>query len=306
MDSLDDMNTPSKGQLQSSALSIGPLLIHAGKLTREDAEKISLLQVSEGLRFGEAAVKLGLLKESDILYALSQQFSHPYLMGGAGPESLSSELVTAFDPFGPEGEKIRVLRSQLQMRWLTGENQQAALSVISPNRGDGRSRLAANLAIAFAQAGDRTLLIDGDMRNPIQHELFGLPNQYGLSRLLAGRMDERVVSFVAGLPGLGVLTAGPTPPNPMELLGRPAFNTILTKGMASFNVVIVDTPACDQGVDAVLISRHTQTALAVARAHQTRTNAFNQMIENIQQGGSKVVGSVLIDPKKSVMNTGKR
>lgn len=295
MDSMDDFTHADKHQLQSSALSIGPLLIQAGKLTREDAERIAHAQATEGLKFGEAAVKLGILKESDILHALSQQFNHPYLLG-AGHPNLSSELVTAFEPFGPEGEKIRMLRSQLQMRWLSDSNKQAALSVASPSRGDGRSRLAANLAIAFAQAGERTLLVDADMRNPIQHELFGLPNQYGLSRLLAGRMDERVVSFVSGLPGLGVLTAGPIPPNPMELLGRPGFRAILARSLSSFDVVIVDTPSCDVGVDASLIARATHHVLAVARAHQTRMKAFNQMIDTMQSCGTQLVGSVLIDP----------
>jgi receptor protein-tyrosine kinase len=292
MDAPED-NTPKRNRVHVSQ-AIGPLLIETGKLTRDDAERISRLQTEEGLRFGEAAVKLGLLNESDILHALSLQFNHPYLINSPLSQ-LSTDLVAAYQPFGAEGEKIRTLRSQLQMRWLKDETRPSAMCIVSPARREGRSRLAANLAIAFSQAGERTLLIDGDMRNPSQHILFGLGNQNGLSRLLAGRMDERVVSFVSGLPGLGVLTAGPTPPNPMELLGTSTFSAILTKSLSSFDVVIIDTPSYEQGIDAQQLTRHAGSALAVARTDQTPVRALQTMIAGLQDSDVKVVGSVLID-----------
>jgi len=139
------------------------------------------------------------------------------------------------------------------------------------------------------------LLIDGDMRDPCQHKLFNLENNNGLSRLLAGRIDDRVVNFVPGLPGLGVLTAGPIPPNAMELLGRHGFDAILAKSMASFDVVIIDTPAANVGPDAELLSRFAGAAIAIARTNLTRMNDFNQMVESLRHNGTQVIGSVLVD-----------
>jgi len=287
-------NPSLMSKVQSASRSIGAILVDNGRLTPEDAERILRLQSDQGLKFGEAAIRLGLLTESDILYALSVQFNHPYLPATAGP-SLSDELVAAYRPFSKEGEQIRTLRSQLQLRWFDENRRHTALTVVSPGRGEGRSYLAANLAIAFAQAGERTLLIDGDMRSPVQHQLFNLENDNGLSRLLAGRMDDRVVNFVTGLPGLGILTAGPTPPNAMELLGRHGFEAILAKSTSSFDVVIIDTPAGETGPDAELLSRYAGAAIAVARTNLSRVGEFNQMIENMRQAGTQVIGSVLID-----------
>lgn len=292
-----DQSTPQNQVLtkaQSASRAIGAILIDSGRLTPADAERILNLQREAGLKFGEAAIQLGLLQESDILHALSLQFNHPYLLASPRP-SLSPNLVAAYRPFSKEGEQVRALRSQLQMRWFDESKQHAALCVVSPGRGEGRSQLAANLAIAFAQAGERTLLIDGDMRAPSQHTLFGLSNENGLSRLLAGRMDDRVVNFVNGLPGLGVLTAGPIPPNAMELLGRNGFDAVLAKSMASFDVVIIDTPAGEFGPDAQLLSRFAGAAIAVARTNMTRMNDFNQLVEDIQSTGTHMVGSILVD-----------
>lgn len=281
-------------RVQGAGRAIGAILVDTGRLNPEDAERILHLQTQENLRFGEAAIKLGLLTENDILYALSVQFNHPILPGHTR-QVLSEELVAAYRPFSKEGEHIRILRSQLQMRWFDAKENKSVLAVVSPGKGDGRSYLAANLAIAFAQAGERTLLIDGDMRNPSQHILFGLDNSQGLSRLLAGRMDDRVVNFIPGLPGLGVLTAGPIPPNAMELLGRHGFEAILEKSQGSFDAVIIDTPAVEWGPDAELLARFAGAALVVARAHSTQTKALNTAVERMRDAGAHVLGSVLIE-----------
>lgn len=279
---------------QNAGRSIGALLIDAGRLTPQDAENILRFQAEAGLKFGEAGIKLGLITESDILFALSLQFNHPYLQ--TNPRlGLSERLVAAYRPFGTEGAQIRTLRSQLQMRWFDENKQNRSLSIISASRREGRSYLAANLAIAFAQVGERTLLIDGDMHAPKQHRFFNLENDRGLSRLLAGRLDDRVVNFIAGLPGLGVLTAGPIPPNSMELLSRPGFDDILQKSTASFDIVIIDTPAVDSGPDAQLLSRVAGGAIAIARTNQTKLDGFKLMVDEMRSSGTSIVGSVLLD-----------
>ena len=171
---------------------------------------------------------------------------------------------------------------------------------MSGGRGEGRSNLAANLAVTFAQLGQRTLLIDGDLRVPRQHELFKIERQTGLSSLLAGRMQDQVVTFVHGIPGLAVLPAGPTPPNPAELLSRPALRHILAQSRSTFDVVLVDTPAFDAGVDTALLARAVGAVLVLARNHSTRLTTFNDVVAGLVDSNVQVVGSVLVDVPSSM------
>jgi chain length determinant protein tyrosine kinase EpsG len=273
--------------------SIGAILIDSGRLAAEDAERILQFQREAGLRFGEAGIKLGLLTEADILYALSLQFDYPFLSGPSRP--VSDEVVVAYRPFGHEGERLRSLRSQLQLRWFDEGGKRSSLAVVGAHRYEGRSHLAANLAVSFAQAGERTLLIDADLRHAAQHHYFKLDNATGLSNLLVGQVHESSVKFVPGIPGLAVLPSGPLPPNPQELLSRPSLMRMLDQSISSFSVVIIDTPALDEGIDASLVARGAGAALAVARTNLTRTRDFNEVVNIITDTGARVVGSVLID-----------
>lgn len=276
---------------------IGAILVEAGRLTDADVEVILQRQAESGQLFGEVGKQLGLLTDADVMHALAQQFQYPYLP--AGPTlPVSEEVVAAYLPFSPEGERLRALRSQLQMRWQEASSRRTALTIVGSARGEGRSRLAANLSVVFAQAGQRTLLIDGDMRSPRQHKLFKLePVNQGLSTLLAGRAYEQAVSFTPGIPGLGILPAGPVPPNPVELLSRTTLDRILEQSMSTFDVVIIDTPSLQHGADAMLLARSAGASLAVARTNVTRTNEFRQMVAYMSASGIRVVGSALLDGK---------
>lgn len=288
-------------KVRNADRSIGAILIDAGRLTPADAERILQYQQQSELRFGEAGVELDILTEADILYALSLQFDYPFIQPG-GSKPISPEVVAAYKPFGAEGERLRALRSQLQLRWFDEAKRRTALAVVSGARGEGRSHLMANLAVTFAQLGQRTLLIDGDLRAPRQHKLFKIENQVGLSSLLAGRMQDQVVTFVHGIPGLAVLTAGPAPPNPTELLSRPAFARVLEQSKSSFDVVLVDTPAFECGADAALLARATGAVISIARSNVTRASDFAGVIGSLAENGVYVVGSVLIDVPAHVRN----
>jgi len=282
--------------------SIGAILMDSGVLGIEDAERILAFQKEHNIRFGEAAVRLGLLTEQDVQYALSRQFSYAYLRAVAGKPSLSDELVAAYQPFSPRVEQLRAIRSQLLLRWFDKAEQRQILAVVGSDTGVGRSYLAANLAIIFSQLGERTLLIDADLRNPRQHELFVLQNQVGLSTVLAGRSRDEAIIRITDLAGLYVLPSGPTPPNPLELLSKPQTEEFFIHARASFDVVIIDTPALSVGEDAALIAARTGAVLAVARSGSTRIAAFNDMVQGLTESGTVVVGSVLNDvpaPKKA-------
>jgi len=285
--------------------SLGGILIDSGLLKPEDAERVLLLQKEQKLRFGEAAVRLGLLSEADVQYALSRQFSYAYLRKTADDKKpVSDELIAAYQPFSPRVEELRGIRSQLMLRWFDKADQRQVLTVVGAQRKEGRSHLAANLAIVFAQLGERTLLIDADLRHPRQHDLFYLENKIGFSTILAGRSREEAIVRIPDLAGLCVLPAGPVPPNPLELLNRLSFDEFMIQAKSTFDVVIIDTPALSEGEDAAMIAVMTGAAIAVARSSETRLEAFKDMVQGLMNAGVSIVGSVLNDvPKARVAAT---
>ena len=274
--------------------TLGAILVDSGQLTAEDAERVLHYQKQHRLRFGEAAVRLGLMNEADIQFALSRQFAYAYLRKLPGDtRSLSDELVAAYQPFSSRVEQLRAIRSQLMLRWFDRAEERQVLTIVGAERGEGRTYLAANLAVVFAQLGERTLLVDADMRTPRQHFLFSLENRIGLSTLLAGRLREEAVVRIPDLAGLSVLPAGPTPPNPLELLNRLNLEEFMLGVRGIYDVVIVDTPAMSMGEDAAMIAVKTGAALAVARSGATHVAAFTDMVQGLTDAGVAIVGSVL-------------
>lgn len=245
--------------------NIGRILQDLGKINAEEAERILLLQKREGLRFGDAARKLRLVSEADILQALAIQFDYPYLAPEKG--DLSKELYAAYEPFSPRVEALRALRSQLVLRWFRGGNK--ALSVISANPGEGCNTLAANLAIVFSQLGEQTLLIDANLRRPTQHTMFNLHETRGLSDILIGRASVEVISEIDELANLSVLGAGTIPPNPQELLNRKSFGELINLAQDIYDVVIVDTAPAIRASDAQIVATQCRGALLVSRMNDT-------------------------------------
>lgn len=274
--------------------TLGAILVDGGQLQPDDAERVLHYQKQHNLRFGEAAMRLGLLSEADLQYALSRQFAYAYLRKVPGDaRTLSDELVAAYQPFSPRVEQLRAIRSQLMLRWFDRAEDRQVLTIIGADRGEGRSYLAANLAIVFSQLGERTLLVDADMREPRQHFLFYLENKIGFSTLLAGRSREEAIVRIPDLAGLSVLPAGPTPPNPLELLNRLNFDEFMIQAKNAYDVIIVDTPAMSTGEDAAMIAVRTGAALALARSGTTEVAAFSDMVRGLMDAGVAIVGSVL-------------
>jgi receptor protein-tyrosine kinase len=153
------------------------------------------------------------------------------------------------------------------------------------------------LAIVFSQLGERTLLIDSNLRSPRQHELFKLENKVGFSSILAGRatVDEAVIRIPVFV-NLSVLPAGATPPNPQELLNRPAFGDLLAQARDAYDIVLLDTSGMNVGADSTVVAARAGSALLVGRMIETRVSAFRDMAQTLTRIGVAVVGSVLNDP----------
>ena len=275
--------------VHSNDRSIGQILLDAGKLKPADAERTLRLQKEKGLRFGEACIRLGLVTQDDIDSALSEQFDYPYLR--SGNVEFSDELVAAYDPFCGQVEELRALRTQLLLRWFSPERK--ILAIVSPSRGDGRTYLAANLAIVFAQLGEKTLLIDADLRDGRQHGLFRLSNRYGLSSLLSGRVNGIAIERVRHFANLSILPAGGLPPNPLELVSRREFKDLLAYEESNFEVVLIDTPAAEFASDAQAIAARAGGALIVVRQNQSRVDSVNRLTAAIRNTNAEVVGCVV-------------
>ncbi len=271
--------------------SIGDLIREARRLTDEQIEQILLYQREHGVRFGEAAIALQLATNDDVVWALAQQFHYPY---APGEEVRNPELVVAADPFSDEAEVFRELRSQLLLGVMGPDEPRRAIAVLSPNIGDGKTYVVSNLAVAFSQLGGRTLLIDADMRTPRQQDVFGIgPGRPGLSGILSGRAEQNVIQQVPELPSLFLLPAGAVPPNPLELVQRPAFGLLVHELLSKFEYVLVDTPAAEHGADARVIAAKCGAALVIGRKDRSRMDVMDRLLSGIGKTPAKVAGVVM-------------
>jgi len=192
-----------------------------------------------------------------------------------------------------QAEAMRGIRSQLLMGPLAIDRPRRALAVLSPNVGDGKSFFAANLAIVFSQLGEKTLLIDADMRTPRQHELFRVSNDAGLSGILSGRAESSVIHMVRDLPSLFVLPVGTLPPNPLELLQRQAFALLLRELLNKFDHVIVDTPASSHGADSRVAAAQCGVAMVIGRRTRSRMRDVHGLIAELGRGPAQFAGVVI-------------
>lgn len=284
---------PSAGEPLRTPRSIGGFIREARNLSDEQVEQILLYQRKNDLKFGEAAVALQLASGEDVRRALSFQFDYPY--GEARVRSLSAELVVAAAPFSPAAEAFRDLRSKLLGNGPAEGDVRRALAVLSPDQGDGKTFVAANLAIAFSQLGLRTLIVDADLRSPRVHKVFEVPDRVGLSNVLAGLTHQDFIYDVPGLPCLYVLPAGIEPPNPNELIAKPGFTLLLRDLLQRFDQVIVDTPAASLGADARITAMKAGSCLVVSRRHGTKVKSLKALLESVDKSPTTLAGVMLND-----------
>lgn len=271
--------------------AIGEIISQTRNLSPDQVERILAYQREKNIRFGDAAVELGFASVDDVLFALAQQFQYPY----ATEERRKSnpELVALNQPFSAQAESFRAIRSQIIMRLFNEAQERRAIAVVSPDTGDGKTFFSANLAVTLAQLGGRTLVVDADLRGPRLHEVFGIDNASGLSGVLSGRTESRVIQQAPGVPNLFVLPVGITPPNPAELVERPAFGLLLRELCHKFDHVIVDTPALVYGADASVIAARCGAALVIARKNRTPVASLQDLVASLEGSPAKVAGVIM-------------
>jgi capsular exopolysaccharide synthesis family protein len=180
------------------------------------------------------------------------------------------------------------------MLFATIDQELKAIVITSAELGEGKSRTAANLAIALAQAGYKTLLIDADFRRPSQHRIFGQVRNVGLSNLIiqdAGEGDA--IKQVEAVPNLWLLPSGPTPPNPSELLGSVRMREVMSKLWRQFSYVIIDTPPVNAVTDASIIAASANATVVVVEQGRTTLPALKHAKEMLDRVNAHTIGAVM-------------
>jgi polysaccharide biosynthesis transport protein len=222
----------------------------------------------------------------------------PVIFGETYPE----KLVTAKQPRSPIAEAFRSLRTAVQFSTID-RPESSALLVSSPNPSEGKSLTVANLATVIAQAGNRVLIIDSDLRLPAQHKIFELDNHIGLTEFLrnvkVNELDESVNAMLdkviqaTPVEGLWVLTSGPIPPNPSELLGSNTYRLLLSALKGRFDYVVLDSPPVLIVTDSVILSTLVDGVILVLDADSTQKNQLRQAVERLREVNANILGVVV-------------
>lgn len=218
-------------------------------------------------------------------------------LSAVAPEALqTSRIVTRIDPHSPASEAYRALRTNLTFSSI--ERPPQVVVVTSALPGDGKSTSAANLAVTLAQQGTRTLLVDGDVRRGVLHQVFELPQTPGLTNALLGREEmDRVVYRVPldGENALDVIPAGVFPPNPSEILGSQRMRDLLGTMRGRYEMIIVDAPPLNLVTDAAVLGTAADTTILVARVGVTDKRALQHAATQLYHLNAPLAGVVLND-----------
>jgi protein-tyrosine kinase len=201
------------------------------------------------------------------------------------------KLVAANEPRSASAEAYRVLRTNISFSSV--DNPIKTILITSPSPSEGKSVTAANLAVVMAQAGYNTVLLDCDLRKPSQHKIFNVTNEIGLTNGLLATANAHNFIRQTRVENLRILTSGPLPPNPAELLGSKSMATLIDMLSNESDIIIVDSPPVLAVADAAILSRIADGALMVIDGGHTRREAALRSKEALQTAGARLLGIVL-------------
>ncbi len=212
------------------------------------------------------------------------------------PRSIA--LQAYHEPKSPLAEAIRSLRTSL--RFSTREGAPKSTFITSSAAGEGKSSIAVNLATAYAQAGNKVLIIDTDLRNPSLHKLFRLENYQGLTNYLAGGGMSSDISQPTMIKNLYTITSGPIPPDPVELLSGKRMGTLLSNSSADFDYIVIDGPPVLGLADALVVSGLCDATILVVEAGKTRKVTLMKTLKRLGRAHSNIVGLLFTRVDRSV------
>jgi capsular exopolysaccharide synthesis family protein len=200
------------------------------------------------------------------------------------------QLIVHKQSRSPVAEAYRILRTNVSFSGL--DRPCRSILVTSPGPEDGKSTTAANLAVVLAQAGHRVVLVDCDLRKPDQHRFFQVENQRGLTSCLLQNLDPAEVSRNGLVENLSLVTSGPIPPNPAELLGTERVRALWPALLERYDYVIVDSPPVLAVTDAVLLAVQVEGVIMVVRP-ATRVDIAQEARDQLLKAGARIIGVVL-------------
>jgi len=290
---------------------IAKALVLLFKLSDDAIDRILEAMTHMGTSFSEAALHTGLVTMSELEAArqwLGQERAIHHrgiieeaLRKQSGRREIMTEpeewvtpgpgLLLAHNPDTARSETIRTLRTELLMR-TNGLRDAGVFAIVSPGAGEGRSQLSAELALAFAQLGGRTLLVDADLRRPHLHSLFGATNDIGLAQALTGNGNARL-RRVSGPLHMSLVTSGPPPLNPLELLSSRSFERLVADWRRAFEYVVIDTPPVSEFSDGVAVATVASNLVVMVRANETSFHGLTEMRRKLDTTRARVVGAVI-------------
>jgi protein-tyrosine kinase len=304
---------PADGGPLADEASLRAILIDNCRISAESVDRISEFMLSSGRTFGDSALQLGLITPAEMedAKAWARRASGRGDAGlvesairrasGGGGRMLSRighqvrpgrDLLIIHEPYSSRSEKLRALRTELLL--LANASARAVtIAVLSPLPGEGRTQLAAELAVAFAQLGRSTLLVDADMRRPRQHEMFdGADEHRGLAQAIANRHSP-YIHGVDGFEHLHVITSGGTASNPLELLSDAHFTKLLEEWSGHYHFVLIDTPAVSTYADGLAVATLARRSLVLNRAEHTPYSAVKELLRRLSTTESQILGAVI-------------
>jgi receptor protein-tyrosine kinase len=205
-------------------------------------------------------------------------------------DALSEQLVTVLDPASVASEAYRSLRTSLL--YTVANTPPTVILVTSPGLMDGKSTTCANLAVVLAQAGKETLVIDGDLHKPSLHKIFGVPNVSGMVNVLSGEYDLSEIC-TEPFPGLKILSTGPIPPNPAELLISGRLAPLIGQARQLFDYVLIDSPPTGLVSDPMIIATQADAVMLVLNSEETSKTSMHTAVHDLEAVGANVVGTVI-------------
>lgn len=203
----------------------------------------------------------------------------------------STNLVIHADKKSPIAEAYRILRTNIE--FSSTDRKVKVILVTSSGPSEGKTTTASNMAIAMAEANRRVLLIDCDLRKPAVHRLFGLVNVKGLTNILVEGIEYSNITNVTEVENLEIITSGPKPPNPAELLGSNKMKEFLDNVREGYDVVIIDAPPILPVTDAAVLSQYVDGVILVAGYGLTTFDAAIQAKASLQKVNARILGVVL-------------
>ena len=207
-----------------------------------------------------------------------------------------NQLTTHKNPKSPLAEAYRTLRTNLGFTDM--DKSTRSIMVTSTNPDEGKSTVIANLAVAMAQAGNKVIVVDCDLRKPTQHKIFGIDNYHGFTNTLIQKTDVEKIAYQGLVDNLTVLTSGPIPPNPSEVLASGSTRELFASLLGKYDYLLIDAPPVLAVADASILSVQVDGVILIVKAGVTRTDMVIKAKEQLQKANARLIGVVLNQVKR--------